>query len=444
MGENQPARASADWREHYESRMVTPEAVVGKVSSGDSIYIATGHECPLLVGELIGRAYELKDVEIRRIASFWEDYGIFTEEWSPMLRMNVSFGTPPSRAPIAAGIVDYTVVGFGDMHRHIDQGRPGSAPYDHCWFTVTPPDENGYCSVGAELWDLKTSMARSRIKAAGVNSFMPRTHGDTMIHVSEIDYFFPYDEPAAQRMRRGPGPISEQIAKHVSTLVRSGDTVEIGAGTTTFALADLGAFDGKEDLGFFSETAAPGILDLVKRGIVTSKYATLHPNKFVTTGLTALGPDDWEYVNDNPFFEFYNYDYVLNPAIIGQNDNMVAINNALAIDLKGQVAVSSLGPKILAGTGGQLGFHMGAFLSKGGRAITVLPSTTSNGNISRVVAEHPAGQVVTIPWDLSDTVVTEYGVAELLGKTMRQRAEALAAIAHPDMRPELLKAARLL
>ncbi|HKS47009.1 MAG TPA: acetyl-CoA hydrolase/transferase C-terminal domain-containing protein [Amycolatopsis sp.] len=442
MGKTDPGRGAVDWREHYESRMVTPEAIVEKVASGDRVYIATGHECPALVGALLGRAYELKGVQIRRISSFWEDYGIFTDEWSSTLRLNVSFATPSSRSAIAEGIVDYTVVGFGDLQRHIDQGRSGSTGYDHCWFTATPPDENGFCSVGAELWDLKTGMAHSKVKAVGINSHLPRTFGDTLVHVSEIDCFFNYDEPAAHRMRRGPGPAAKAIAQHVSTLVCSGDTVEIGAGTTTFALAELGAFDGKEDIGFFSETAAPGILDLVKRGIVTSKRATLHPGKFVTTGLTALGPEDWDYVNENPFFEFHNYDYVLNPTVIAQNDNMVAINNALAIDLKGQVAVSSIGPRLLAGSGGQLSFHTGAFLSKGGRAVTVLPSTTSEGSVSRIVHQHPQGQVVTVPWDLADTVVTEYGVAELLGKTMRERAEALIAIAHPDQRPELEEAAR--
>ena len=442
MSDTRSSGTSVDWREHYESRMTTTEGVVAQIRSGDQIFIATGHECPPLVGELIGRAYELEGVRIRRISAFWEDYGIYTDEWTPMLKMNVSFGTPSSRAAIAAGDIDYTVVGFGDMHRHIDQGRAGSAPYDHCWFTVTPPDENGYCNVGSELWDLKTAMARSRVKSAGVNRFLPRTFGDTQIHVSEIDNFFIYDEPAANRMRRDPEPVAREIAKHISGLVRSGDTIEIGAGTTTFALADLGAFDDKEDLGFFSETAAPGILRLVDRGIITSKYANLHPNKFVTTGLTSLGPEDWAYVDGNPFFEFHNYDYVLNPAVIAQNDNMVSINNALAVDLLGQVAVSSLGPKMIAGTGGQLGFHTGAFLSKGGRAITVLPSTTSNGSISRVVAQHPAGQIVNIPWDLADTVVTEHGVAELLGKSMRERAEALIAIADPSAREELTRAAR--
>lgn len=441
MGQTEAGRRSADWREHYQSRMVSPEAIVGRIESGDRVYIATGHECPVLVGALLARATELKGVQVRRISAFWEDYGIFTEDWAPMLRMNVSFGTPSSRVAIAEGIVDYTVVGFGDMHRHIDQGRPGSAQYGHCWFTATPPDMDGYVSVGAELWDLKTSMARSKVTAVGINRFMPRTCGDTRIHVSELDYFFAYDEPAAHRQRRGPSQVAVSIAKHISTLVRSGDTVEIGAGTTTFALADLGAFDGKEDIGFFSETAAPGILDLVRRGIVTSKYATLHPGKFVTTGLTALGPDDWEYVDENPFFEFHNYDYVLNPAVIARNDNMVAINNALAIDLKGQVAVSGLGSKILAGSGGQLSFHTGAFLSKGGRAITVLPSSTANATVSRIVHQHPQGQIVTVPWDLADTVVTEYGVAELLGKSMRERAEALIAIAHPALRAELTAAA---
>jgi 4-hydroxybutyrate CoA-transferase len=186
--------------------------------------------------------------------------------------------------------------------------------------------------------------------------------------------------------------------------------------------------------------APPGVIDLVRKGVITSKYAKVHPNKFVTTGLLGT-PADYAYVDGNPFFEFYDYDYILDSAVISRNDNMVAINNALSIDLRGQIVVSALGSDLFAGTGGQLGFHLGAYLSKGGRAITVVPSTTSDEQTSRIVYQHPEGQLVTVPWDFTDTVVTEYGVADLLGKSMRQRADALISIAHPDHRSELRKAA---
>lgn len=421
--------------------MITPQEVAAKVSSGDRVYAVIGHECPELVAALIARGDELSDIEIRKIGGFWEDYGIYTPEWASRIRVNVSFATTPSRPGVADGIVDFTVVGFGEVNRHIDQGRPDAKGYDHCWFTVTPPDEDGYCCVGTQLWDLRSAMRNSKLTFAGVNPHLPRTVGNrnTWLHVSEIDFFFEHDEPALERVRRAPTAEAKAIAGYVSTLVRDGDTIHVGAGRTTFALPLLGAFDEKNDLGYFAETTPPGVVDLARQGVITSKYATLRPNKFVTTGLTVTGPDEAAFVDGNPFFEFFDYEDMLSPAFIARNDNLVAIHNALAVDLLGQITVASVGPRLRAGTGGQLGFHVGAFLSKGGRAVTVLPSTTTDGR-TRIVATHPPGQIVTIPWDLADTVVTEYGVAELLGKSIRRRAEALIAIAHPDARDELRRA----
>lgn len=369
----------------------------------------------------------------------WADYGFQNGKWADVVRANMSFGTPTSRDAINHGITDFTVIGFGDVYRDVDQKRPGSAPYDFCWSTVTPPNEAGYCCAGAELWDLRTAMKRSKTNVAAVNSYLPRTFGDTWIHVSEVDYFIEDHAPTPERWKRDPSPAATAIAQHVSGLVRDRDTLQIGTGSTSGVLAQLGAFDDKEDLGYFSEMSVAGLTDLVEKGVITSKYATVRPNKFVTTGLTG-GPEEYAYVDNNPFFEFYDYDYMLNPAVICQNENMVAINNGMSIDLRGQLNLISKGPTIWSGSGGQLAYHMGAFMSKGGRAITVLPATASGGTISRIVPEFPSGQMVTIPWDMADTVVTEYGVADLLGKSIRQRAQALIEIAHPDHRPDLRKA----
>ncbi len=425
----------SDWRRHYESRMSTPGALASKVRSGDRVYVVTAHESNLLAA-LIGRADELEGVELRSLGGMWSNYGFQNRELAPMLRANMSFGNPATREAINEGTTEFTVTGFGDVYRHIDQGRPGSKEFDFCWFTITPPNESGYACVGGDLWDLRTSMRRSRVSMAGVNDYLPRTFGDTWIHVSEIDYFFEQHEPYSQRIPLEPSPDARAIAEHVKLLVRNGDTLQIGSGSTSGALALSGAFDDKEDLGYFSELTAPGLIDLVRKGVITSKYATVHPNRFVTTGLTGY-PDDYAYVDKNPFFEFYDYDYMLNPMVIGQNANMVAINNALSVDLRGQIAVMSIGPTIYAGSGGQFSFHVGAYMSKGGRAITVLPSTAARGTVSRIVPQFPAGQMVTVPWDLADTIVTEYGVADLLGKSIKQRAEALIAVAHPDFRSEL-------
>lgn len=428
------------WREHYRSRMVEPEEAVGLVASGNRIFITTAHESAVLVAALLGRADELRGVELRTLGGLWTDFGFQNGTWSEVFHANMSFGTPASRDAIAAGITDYTVVGFGDAFRHLDQQRAGSRPYDFCWFTCTPPNESGYVCVGAELWDLRIGMRNSKVKVAAVNSHLPRTFGDTWVHVSEIDYFIEDHDPKPERTQHEPTPATIAIAEHVSRLVRDRDTLQIGTGNTSGVIAQLGAFDNKHDLGYFSEMSAMGLIDLVENGVITSKYATVKPNKFCTTGLTG-GAEEYSYVDNNPFFEFYDYDYMLNPAVICQNENMVSINNGMSIDLRGQINLVSMGPRLWSGSGGQLAFHTGAYMSRGGRAITVLPSTASKGSISRIVPEFPAGQIVTIPWDLADTVVTEFGVAELLGKTMRERAEALIAIAHPDHQPELRKAA---
>ncbi|CCW16266.1 4-hydroxybutyrate coenzyme A transferase [Sphingobium indicum BiD32] len=440
MGTAPTHSRGTNWREHYKSRMVGPEEVAAQVSSGNRIYVVTSHESAPLLASLLGRADELRDVEIRSLGGLWTDYGFQNGTWAHVFRANMSFGTPASREAIEEGITNFTVVGFGDAFRHINQRRAGSEPFDFCWFTVTPPNDAGYCCVGAEVWDLRIAMKNSKINVAAVNDHLPRTFGDTWIHVSEIDYFIEDHEPFLPRTRHEPTAAAVAIAQHVSGLVRDRDTLQIGTGSTSGTLAQLGAFNNKQDLGYFSEMSVAGLIDLVDNGVITSKYSTVRPNKFATTGLTG-GLEEYNYVNNNPFFEFYDYDYMLNPAIICQNENMVSINNGLSIDLRGQINLVSMGPKIWSGSGGQLAFHTGAFLSRGGRAITVMPSTASKGTISRIVPEFPAGQVVTIPWDLADTVVTEFGVAELLGKTMSQRAQALIEIAHPDHQPELRRAA---
>ena len=439
MGTKSTQRTGNRWRDHYRSRLVGPEDIAAKVSSGNRIYVVTSHESAPLLASLLSRADELRGVEIRSLGGLWSDYGFQKGTWADVFRANMSFGTPASRQAIEDGVTNFTVVGYGDAFRHIDQRRAGSEPFDFCWFTVTPPNESGYCCAGAELWDLRTSMKRSKVNVAAVNKHLPQTFGDTWVHVSEIDYFIEDHEPMPQRFKYEPSSAAAMIAQHVSGLVRDRDTLQIGTGSTSGTLAQLGAFDDKQDLGYFAEMSVAGLTDLVKNGVFTSKYATVRPDKFVTTGLTG-GAEEYEYVDNNPFFEFYGYDYMLNPAVIGQNENMVAINNGISIDLRGQINLISMGPKIWSGSGGQLAYHTGAFLSKGGRAITVLPSTAANGTISRIVPQFPAGQMVTIPWDLADTVVTEFGVAELIGKTMRQRAQALIDIAHPDHRPELRKA----
>ncbi|MCC7077806.1 MAG: 4-hydroxybutyrate CoA transferase, partial [Acidimicrobiia bacterium] len=313
-------RQGRRWVDHYERHLVSPREAVAGVSSGDRVYVPMFHESPALLGALAERA-GVAGVEIRALAAVPAVQDVLADISPAFLRGNWSFGTPATRAAIRDGGADFTVVGFGDVHRHIDQRRANAAPYDVCWITATPPDDAGYCCVGAELWDLRTAMQRSRTTVAALNHHLPRTFGVTRVHVSEIDMFVSEPRQLRHRSPLTPSPAAVAIAAHVSPLVPHRATLQIGAGKTSGALAVAGAFDDKEDLGYFAETSAPGLADLVERGVITSKYATVRPNKFVTTGLTG-GADDYAYANDNPFFEFLDYDTMLNPAVISRNDNL--------------------------------------------------------------------------------------------------------------------------
>ena len=240
-----------------------------------------------------------------------------------------------------------------------------------------------------------------------------------------------------------PDPVAVAISQYVSRLVKNGDTIQIGTGFPSMRMTSLGAFDDKHDHGIYSEMSAPGFGTLVERGIVTGKYKTFHPGKVTVSTFSGCRTEDLAIVDNNPIFEQYDSEYILDIRNISQNDNFVSINNAVAVDLTGQINVETgIGPRFINGHGGQPEMHIGAVLSKGGRALTLLPSTALNGTRSRIVSHLDQGAVVTIPRYYADHIVTEYGVASLMGKDTRQRAEALIAVAHPDFRAELQVAAR--
>ena len=237
-----------------------------------------------------------------------------------------------------------------------------------------------------------------------------------------------------------PPEDARPFAEYISELVSDGNTIQIGIGSPGRYLPRLGAFDGKKDLGWHSEMAAPGVLNLVENGTINGIRKTIHRDKAIGTSVNGRSPEEIEWAHNNPSIELYDAEYVVNIRTVAAHENYVAINNAITVDLSGQINSETVGTRSWNGTGGQPELHMGAVLSKGGRAITLLRSTAVAGTVSRIVPQLPEGEIVTIPRTFADTIVTEYGVAQLLGKSIRERARELISVAHPDFRKDLQKA----
>jgi 4-hydroxybutyrate CoA-transferase len=337
-------------------------------------------------------------------------------------------------------VIDYHPYWLVGGHKAMDAGRDEGWPLDKVQITVSPPNGSGYVSVGPNVWDSVPAARRASTVLASVNPNIGGTYGDTWLHVSEIDCFVPEDR-GITALPEPNDPADAGLAHYAGTLVKDGDTVQIGTGSHTSGMVAHGLFADREELSYFGELTVAGLVPLVESGVFTGRNSALHPGRFVAT-LIGNSPAERAVVYGNPGFEAYSTEYLLDPRTIARNEDIVAINGALGIDLSGQTAVYTIGPRAYAGMGGHLAFAMGAFFAPRGRYVCVMPSTTARGTVSTITPQFPAGQVVSVPREVADTVVTEFGVARLLGKSVRQRAEELISIAHPDFRGELRKAAK--
>lgn len=440
-----------DWREEYQRKLVSAWDAAQVVKSGDRIAITIG-SYPELVGNAIAaRKGELEHLQLVLNSPGpydWFDDEEFERTYNVILENFGARRIGGDRNLMEARRVDYAPTLFSVINRPYHEGWTDERWRIDVFVTVvSPPDEHGYVSFGASMWNKKTYVRRARIAIAEVDANQIRTYGDNFIHISEFDYFVEHTvDPEERRQRMGLRgqqreiePAVLQIAQHVKPLIRHGDTIQLGTGTASGAMARAGVFDDLEDLGWHSEITPAGIVDLVKRGNITGKRKTLHRGKHVATALPGQGADA-QYVHMNPAWEAYDVEYTNSITTIAAHENMVAINNALEVDLTGQIVSEALGTRVFNGIGGQPEFHIGAFLSKGGRAITVLPSTTSDGK-SRIVPII-RDTFVTVPRTFADWIVTEYGAVRLQGLSQRERAEALISIAHPDHREELRYHAR--
>ena len=435
-----------NWREEYKRKMVEPEVAISVVKSGDCVAFSYGME-PLALGlALAARIGDLKGVKLL-VPAPGRDFPWYEPGWEETFQIEVGYILPMVRQMVAERRGDYLVSSL--LWAHDPNVRE---PVDVFLLQVSPPDEHGFCSFGASLWDKKKALQAAKVVLAEVNDNLIRTYGDNFVHISEIDYFvehtptgrLPGTTDILGRRTTGPGDLEETVSEYVASLIRDGDTLEIGVGGTAEWVALLGVLSDKLELGWHSENTPRGIATLVKEGVITGSRKTLNPYRAVATAVGGGTKEEMDFIQMNPIFEVYGSDYILDPRIISAHDNMVAINSAIAVDLTGQIAAESIGPTMVSGSGGQLAFAIGSSLSKNGRNIVALSSTTKEGTISRIVPMLDPGTIVSAPRTLADIIVTEYGIARLKGKTQRQRAEELIAIAHPDFRAELEKEAKKL
>ncbi|MFC2066756.1 acetyl-CoA hydrolase/transferase family protein [Chloroflexota bacterium] len=430
-----------DWKADYRLKTVSPQEVVEQIKSGDRVIVGVLPEPSALLYALAARKAALEGTEIH-IWAVGVDCGWYDPGWEKSFPLKVRYGSRLTRPLLDNRTADFLPTGLALEYKTQAENRLDSMHYDVYLGSFSPPDRHGYCSFGNGVWGKKRSAECSNLVIGEIDKRLIRTYGENRLHVSEIDYIVEHtpDEP----LRHIYAPTVEKefkvIAQYISTIVKDGDCIQQGTGSLGISLCILGAFDGKHDLGLHTEQTPPGLSDLIEQGIFTCQRKNFHHGKVVCT---QTWPDEkeLEFVNENPMFELYDASYVNAIPVIAANDNQVAINEAIAIDLTGQICASNIGSRPYSGLGGHLEHHLGALFSKGGRAITMIPSTAKGDTISRIVPFFEQGTAVAVPNSYADYVVTEYGIARLMGKSYRERATELIAIAHPSFQNELRKQA---
>jgi 4-hydroxybutyrate CoA-transferase len=425
------------WLELYRSRVTTAEEAVKAIGSGDHVWIHSGCSNPEeLISAMVARAAELENVEVSHILTLGHaDY--VKPEYAKSFRHRSLFTGPNVRDAVNQGRADFVPVHLHQIPRLIQEGI---LAIDVALIHISPPDEHGFCSYGVAVGCTKAAAERARIVIALVNKRMPRALGDAFINVAKLTHVVEVDrDPLEIAMAGEIGETSKKIGQNIAALIEDGSTLQMGIGEIPDAV--LLYLKDKHNLGIHTEMFSDGLVELVEKGVVTNEAKTLHRGKTVASFVLG-GRRTFEFLDNNPFMEFHPTDYVNDPFIISQNERMVAINSALSVDITGQVCADSLGCSIYSGFGGQVDFIRGAARSKGGKPIIAMPSTARGGTISRICDVLSEGSgVVTTRADVH-YVVTEYGVASLLGKSLRERALELIAIAHPEYREELRAAAR--
>ncbi len=428
-----------NWLEMYADRVKTPAEAAAQIESDTRLFLTGNCSVPReVLSALVARAPELRNVEICQVLTVGAaDY--VAPEMRGHLRVNTLFISDNVRAAVNDGRADFTPCFLSEIPGLF---RTGRLPLDTALVQISLPDEHGFCSFGVEVGVTKPAAQSARRVIAELNPNMPRTLGDSFIHMSKLDTIVPVDYRLPEMHMGSTDEVTDRIGAHVAELIPDGATLQTGIGGIPDAV--LRHLGDRRDLGVHTELFSDGVIDLVNRGVINGERKTLHPGKMIAGFL--LGTQKlYDFVHDNPLVELHPTDYVNDPFVIAQNERMVAINSAIEVDLTGQVCSDSIGPRFYSGVGGQVDFIYGASRSKGGVPVIALPSTVvkkDGTRLSKIVAMLKPGAGVVTTRNHVHYVVTEHGIASLYGKTIAQRVKALIAVAAPEFREELEAAAK--
>ncbi len=422
-----------DWRELYKQKIISASEATEKIKSGYRVVI--GHaagEPKAVIDEMVRDSDKFSNIEIVHMIGMGTG-GYVQEEKEFNFKHNSLFAGPSTRVAILDGRADFTPCFFSEVPKLF---REKYLKVNIAIIQVSIPDEHGFCSFGVSNDYTKPVAECADIVIAEVNPNMPRTLGNSFIHVRDINHIVEVNYPIMEIKPSEIGEVEKAIGKNCAELIEDGSTLQLGIGSIPDGV--LLFLKDKKDLGIHSEMISDGVLELIEAGVINNKKKTLHKDKMVVSFFMGT-KKFYDFIDNNPMIEMHPVDYVNDPYIIGKNDNMVSVNSCIQIDLMGQVAAESMGLKQFSGVGGQVDFIRGANISKGGKSIIAMPSTAAKGTASRIVPFLEEGAAVTTSRNDVHYVVTEYGIAGLKGKSLKERARALINIAHPKFRAELIK-----
>ena len=426
-----------NWQHEYASKIVDAQEAVPKIKRGSRVFIGTGCGEPQHLIRAMVEDQQLQDIMIYQMLSSTLSQFVDDESFTRRFSLKLFFISQSMRKAAFEGKIDYIPSYLSQIPRLFASHRIG---LDVALVQVSPPDKFGYCSLGVSVDITRSAVEHSLVVIAQVNPRMPRTWGDSFVHVDEIDWLVPHEEPLVEALPTiKDNEVSRRIGHYVAQLVDDGATLQIGFGHLPYAI--LQYLDGKKDLGIHTQLITDGLLPLFEKNVITNKKKTLLPGRVVTS--LCMGSEKiYRYVDNNPAFYFRSSEFVNDPTVIARNDNLISISSALEVDLTGQVCSDSMGYLFYSGIGDQVDFLRGSSMSRGGFSIIALPSTAQNGKISRIVPHLSEGAGVATTRGDVNFVITEYGIAELQGKGIYQRVMELAQIAHPKFREELIEVAK--